>query len=413
MPESRMFRYRLVEFCRILNTILIVKFTIFITAREKFIHCLVQVANEEDMVPLTELLTSADNLKSKRQKIRATNPMRSSKNQPLLHEIINLLQSTSHPINADLIQRATVIKHSNRAIASNKPRKKDNIPMYEPAINVLHTLNNLNQISHGKYMASDADNLIPTSANSAHRNSTASTSHFTQRSSSTDALDVERLRINSRFYSECIHYLVNYGRHVDILNYLMRQKQIIKALNYIIVMQVSPEQFIQLVVVPHLKRGKLESIINAMIEIDETLIIWKLYIIQICHMLEKRNHWNSLYQLQLLLKDTVRASMTCVKFYTSKCSTYQDLRNNAFHLVNAQKHLRSELELCQWEEIRLKSKKPEENVSLAMKMDSKSLNQHINTICRQIEAAKFLAKCEDSGRDTVKLLPKVCVMVPS
>lgn len=229
----------------------------------------------------------------------------------------------------------------------------------------------------------------------------------THRNSIVEPLDMDKLRTNQRFYSECMHYLINYGRHVDILNFLVRHKQTSKALNYVILMQVTPEQFIHVVVVPYLKRGKLDSIISTMIEVDETLVIWKSYIIQICHMLEKRNHWNSLYQVQLLLKDTVRASMTCVKFYTMKCGSYQDLRNNAFHLQNAEKHLRSELELSQWEEIQLQPKKPEESLSLAMKMDSKSLNQHINTICRQMEAAKFLAKCEDDGKDTIKLLPKV------
>ena len=40
-------------------------------------------------------------------------------------------------------------------------------------------------------------------------------------------------------------------------------------------------------------------------------------------------------------------------------------------------------------------------------MDSKSLNQHINTICGQIEASKFLAQCEENGKETVSLIPKV------
>lgn len=273
--------------------------------------------------------------------------------------------------------------------------------MHEPAINILHTLSNLRQISQGKFMSNDVELPLP------NVSATVTSATSAKALKNATPIDMDKLHANPRFYSECVYYLVSYGRHLDILNFLVRQKQIIKALNYIIMMQVSPEQFIQIVVMPYLRKGKLDAIVTAMIDIDETLIIWKNYIGQICHTLEKRNNWNSLYQVQLLLKDTVRASMTCVRFYTMKCSTYQELRNNAFHLMNAQKHLKSELELCQWEEISVKSKKPEENISLAMKMDSKSLNQHINTICRQMEAAKFLAKCEESGRETVKLLPKV------
>lgn len=364
-------------------------------AREKLVHCLTQVASDKDLTPISDLFNSTENLKVKKPTLRIVNPMRLSKNQPLLQEIITLLQSTSHPLHSDLIQRATMIKHSNRAIASNKPRKKENIPTHEPAINILHTLTNLQQIAQGKYTASEMQTSMTSSTN---RNITV------------EPLDMNKLRKNQRFYAECVYYLVNYGRHMDILNFLVRHKETLKVLNYVIIMQVTPEQFIQFVIVPYLKRGKLDTILNTMIEIDDTLVIWKNYIIQICHMLEKRNYYNSLYQVQLLLKDTVRASMTCVKFYTMKCSTYQDLRNNAFHLLNAEKHLRSELEMCKWEEIQVASKKYEDIIPLAMKMDLKSLNQHINTICRQIEAAKFLAKSEDDGKETIKLLPKVSLL---
>lgn len=376
-------------------------FNIVFAAREKFALCLMTTGTEDDMVPLTELLSTPDNLKKKRTQ-RLSNPMRASKNQQLLHDILNLLQTTCHPINADLIQRATVIKHSHRSIASSKSRKKENIPLHEPAINILHTLSNLQKIAQGKFASSDSD--LPLSNSTAAAIAASFKSHRPP-----TPIDMDKLQTNPRFYAECVYYLVNYGRHMDILNFLVRQKQTIKALNYIILMQVPPEQFIQLVVTPYLRTGKLDVIIMSMIDIDETLVIWKNYIIQICHTLEKRNNWNSLYQVQLLLKDTVRASMTCVRFYTMKCNTYRELQDNAFHLMNAQRHLKSELELCQWEEISVRPKKPEENLSLAMKMDSKSLNQHINTICRQMEAVKFLAKCEESGRETVKLLPKVLI----
>lgn len=148
-------------------------------------------------------------------------------------------------------------------------------------------------------------------------------------------------------------------------------------------------------------------IIQQMIDMDATLMMWKDYIIQICLMLEKRNLMNSLYQVQLLLKDTIRASMTCVRFYAINCTAYQDLRNNVHHLMNAQQHLKSELELCQWEEIKAQNKRTDENTSFVMKMEPKLLNQHINTIWLQIDASKFLGNCEESGKETLSLIPKV------
>lgn len=270
--------------------------------------------------------------------------------------------------------------------------------MHEPAVNILHTLSNLKNISQGKY------------AVKTHKPAAVAAMTSTENGNVSPTGDHEPIfGINTRFYTESLFYLIGYGLHVDVLRFLIKHQQIVKALKYSLLLQIPSEQFIQTIILPHLKIGKLRTIVEHMIDMDDTLIVWKEYIIKTCLLMEKRRLFNSLYQMQLLLQDTVRASMTCVKFYTMGCTTYQELKNNAFHLVNAQKHLKSELELCQWEEIKVSSgtRRPDENQSLVMKMDAKSLNQHINTIWMQVEAAKFLAKCEDNGKETVKLIPKV------
>lgn len=368
--------------------------SIFFLAREKFNHCLTRTCYDEDRHQIIELLTLDDSsVKNARKEYSFQTTMRPAKLQPLLQEIINVLETTCHPLHSDVLQKATVISQSNRSLASIKSRKKENIPIHEPAVNILHTLANLKNISQGKYTIKTHKpilNLMQTLENGNHLTFTDSDPH-------------------SRFYGECMYYLVSYGRHIDILRFLTKYKQIIKALKYTLLLQIQAEQFIQTIILPHLKIGMLNIIIEHMIEMDETIIVWKEYIIKTCLLLEKKRLFNSLYQMQLVLKDTVRASMTCVKFYTMGSSTYQELCNNGFHLINAQKHLKSELELCQWEEIKVHSKRPEENLSLVMKMDSKSLNQHINTIWRQIEAAKFLAECEENDKETVKLIPKVII----
>lgn len=323
---------------------------------------------------------------------------RAAKVQPLLQEIIAVLETTCHPLHSDVLQKATIISQSNRSLASIRSRKKENIPMHEPAVNILHTLSNLKQISMGKYVVKTHKPAAVCAMSSSENGNVSPTG------------DHEPIfGIKTRFYTESLYYLIGYGLHVDVLRFLIKYQQIVKALKYTLLLQIPSEQFIQTIILPHLKNGKLRTIVEHMIDMDDTLIVWKEYIIKTCLLLEKRRLYNSLYQMQLLLQDTVRASMTCVKFYTMGCATYQELKNNAFHLVNAQKHLKSELELCQWEEIKLASgtRRPDENQSLVMKMDAKSLNQHINTIWMQIEAAKFLAKCEESGKDTVKLIPKV------
>lgn len=321
-----------------------------------------------------------------------------AKTQPLLLEILAVLEATCHPLHSDVLHKATAISQSNRSLASIKSRKKENLPIHEPAVNILHTLSNLRQISQGKYS-------IKT-----HR-TIGLTNILNENGNALFASDLDQHGPHSRFYSESIFYLISYGRHADILRFLIKYKQVAKALKYTLQLHIPWEQFIQTIIIPYTKSGRLNVIIQQMIDMDETLMMWKEYIIQICLMLEKKNLLNSLYQVQLLLKDTVRASMTCVRFYTMGCESYQDLKNNAHHLWNAQKHLKSELELCQWEEIKVQTKRFDENLSLVMKMDSKSLNQHINTIWLQIDTSKFLANCEENDKPTAQLIPKVKLLL--
>lgn len=313
------------------------------------------------------------------------------KTQPLLLEIVSVLEATCHPLPDDVLQKASIISQSHRSLASSKSRKMENLPIHEPAVNILHTLSNLKNISHGKYSLKTHRTIEIADALNAQGN----------------ALFAEHHGPHSRFYAESIFYLVSYGRHLDTLNFLIKYKQVAKALRLTLLLHIPWEHFQQTVIVPHLKAGRLGWIVQQMIDMDVTMLKWKEYIVQTCLMLEKRNMLNSLYQVQLLLKDTVRAAMTCVRFYSKDCVSYQDLRSNGHHLMDAQKHLKSELELCQWEEIKAQTRRTDECVALVMKMDSKSLNQHINTIWLQLDAAKFLAQCEENGKETANIISKV------
>lgn len=345
-----------------------------------------------DRREIIHFLTTDEQTAKSQKPFHFKSTARSPKVQPLLSEILHILESTCHPVNSDVLFKSSTFSQSNRSLLSLKFGKKEKYPVHEPAVNILHTLSNLKQISHGKYSVKTHRTLGLTGIDDMN---------------SLFASDSEQHGLQSRFYTESIYYLASYGRHVDVLRFLIKYKQITKALKYSLFLVIPADQFIQTIIIPHLKSGRLNVIINLMTEMDNTLMMWKDYIIQICLMLEKRNLLNSLYQVQLLLKDTIRASMTCVRFYTVNCVAYQDLRNNTHHLMNAQQHLKSELELCQWEEIKTQPKRPDENQSFVMKMDSKSLNQHINTIWLQIDASKFLAQCEENGKETVSLIPKV------
>lgn len=268
--------------------------------------------------------------------------VRSSKVQPLLFEILTILETTCHPVNSNLLRKSPSLSHSSRSLSSFKLGRREKYPIHEPAVNILHTLSNLKQISHGKYSVKTHQTLGLTGM---------------ENMSSLFASDSEQHGLHSRFYTESIFYLVRYGRHIDILRFLVKYKQVTKALKYSRFLAIPADQFIQMIIMPYLKSGRMNVIIQKMIDMDATLMIWKEYIIQICLMLERRNLLNSLYQVQLLLKDTIRAAMTCVRFYAVNCTAYQDLRNNSHHLANAEQHLKSEL-LNFWQHAKRMEKRP-------------------------------------------------------
>lgn len=311
----------------------------------------------------------------------------------MLDEILNILEVSCHSHQPEVIARASVIKDSNTSLASNRSKKREQIPLHEPALNILHTLLSLKNVTRGIYDGNSCDK--PLSSN---------------KKNNLESKKCRKLIKCSRFYDECLYYLTRYGSHNSILTFLIKNEQLVTALKYFLYQNVDADTFINVIFLPFLINGKVEIIINLLMDMDDTLLLWKEVIIKTCCYLEHKGLLNSLYHLQILLKDPVRASMTCVKFYSMNCSTYQELQNNSFHLMNAQKHLQTELELCQWEEISVPnppSNVTEESKSILMKMDSRTLNSHINTIWRQMEVTKFLAKCEQNGCDTVALLAKI------
>lgn len=318
---------------------------------------------------------------------------RPAKSPPMLDEILNILEVSCHSHQPEVIARASVIKDSNTSLASNRSKKREQIPLNEPALNIMHTLSNLKSVTRGTYDRNSSQK--PLSSN---------------KKTVLETKKCRKLIRCSRFYDECLYYLTRYGSHNSILTFMIKNDQLVTALKYFLYQNVDADSFINVIFLPFLINGKVEIIINLLMDMDETLLLWKEVIIKTCCYLEHKGLLNSLYHLQILLKDPVRASMTCVKFYSMNCSSYQELQNNSFHLMNAQKHLQTELELCQWEEISVPSAPTivtEESQSILMKMDSRTLNSHINTIWRQMEVTKFLSKCEQNGCDTVALLGKI------
>lgn len=293
---------------------------------------------------------------------------RPTRSPPLLEEILKIIESTliSTP-QPETLARASIIRSSNSSLNSIRSKRKQTVVLHEPAVNIMNTLSNLKQVAKGNY---------------------------TELRSHNSKIYIKKKTI-SRVFEETLHYILTYGSHVDIINFFIQKNDDLpSALKYFILQNVENEIFIQHIFFKYLKSGRVPELIDQLFEIDDRLLIWKETLIATCRYLESKNLLNSLYQLQVLLKDPVRASMTCVKFYSMNCSNFRELNANAFHLHNANKHLQTELDLCQWENISVEKKKTHDKLSFLMQMDARTLNGHISTINKQIDVSKFLARCE-------------------
>ncbi|XP_020279494.1 uncharacterized protein LOC109852609 isoform X2 [Pseudomyrmex gracilis] len=346
-------------------------------AREKFHHCLDKMVYEDvdDWVVLsysrepieknniestTETTTSSvtkrkktlDERKSesdghsKRSEYSRCRPL---KDPPLLTEILQILDNLSI--------------HRFRAQNSSQSRS-------DAAQEILQTLNSLKAVTQNQF---NVKHMIPTN--------------------------------QTIYYQESLYYLSTYGSSSSILQFFLKHKEFDKCMAYILENDLECELFLNAVYLHCLKNGDIERLHDAMKAKDPSLLAWRKYLIFACHFMEKKQHWHILYQIQLFMRDCIRASMTCIRFYTNEANTYSDLYNRMHLLQDAQKHLESELQIESLSKRRRSvSSIHSGQAVLTMEMEPSEIDRHINTICRQTEIAKFLANCEKEGRTTSEFL---------
>lgn len=324
---------------------------------------------------------------------------RPHKSPALLLEILNVLKiSNQHP-NPKTTERIAQIRHSNNSLSSiNKKNGRNDIPVNEPSVHIINALVNIQNIKNGRYaLQSKTVNDIMN-----ERNVT---------------IDPEQeysiIKWNiSIIFKESMYYLITYGSHYDILMYLIGCNELRMALKYLLSQcgNSSQELFIQCFYITYLGNGRIQELFYHLEEFDETFVKWKQCIIGICRYFETKKHLNCLYQLQQLIKDPIRASMSCRMFYEMNAVCYSDLRLNNYHLENALKHLQTELDLFQWEEIKNIPDQPtssQDRISLVMKRNPRNLNIYISLIQDQIEVTQFFANAEDAGCNVIEIMLQV------
>ncbi|XP_014614411.1 PREDICTED: uncharacterized protein LOC106792487 [Polistes canadensis] len=345
----------------------------FEQAREKFLRCLDKIAQDDidgwEVLPYPKELTSknmenVDEAKiiSKRTKSYALEE-KNSPNQKKI-ECIKSRPIKDPPLLTEILQILDNLNTNNYYI-NYSYQKTDGMQ------EILSVINNLKAISQGqltiKHVHTFEENI---------------------------------------YYKESLYYLLTYGSYNSILEFYLKHKEFNKCLDYILENNLEPELFFTAVYTHCLRTGNAEKLQETMKTKDPSLLLWKRYLIYVCHCLEKKQSFYILYQLQLFMKDCIRASMTCIRFYTNQATTYTDLCNRAHLLIDAQKHLESELTVGGFSKKRRKSTSSyySNHDVFIMEMEPSEIDKHINTISRQMEIAKFLGNAEKEGRSPNEFL---------
>lgn len=119
---------------------------------------------------------------------------------------------------------------------------------------------------------------------------------------------------------------------------------------------------------PSLRTGDFYHLIDHMLSLERIQHKLTPYYGSIGKYLEKNTFLNTLYDFQILMKDYVRACMSCLCFFTRHCQNYADLFNNINYLSKARKHLEQYLEIS----------------SLKQFGANTQLNSKQNSLCKQI-----------------------------
>ncbi|XP_076098495.1 uncharacterized protein LOC143068375 isoform X2 [Mytilus galloprovincialis] len=206
-------------------------------------------------------------------------------------------------------------------------------------------------------------------------------------------------------FKECLYYLKTYASFNIIIDFYRRNGYWMKAVQYILDHKCSSEVFVEALLVPAISCGEWAKLVDQMVMTDPSLERWNLYLKSTCKYLLKQKLHYILYEFQLVMKDFVRAAMTCITcFYQRGAESYIDLAERISFLYKAHNHLQSYMDPSQWGSVSRplpqgpKSGSRERSIesntdSGVLIQTEEQVGKHLKTISIQIEVTKFLHHC--------------------
>ncbi|CAN9501956.1 unnamed protein product [Ophioblennius macclurei] len=201
-----------------------------------------------------------------------------------------------------------------------------------------------------------------------------------------------------RIHEECLYYLNTYGTHLALVSYYMRRDCVSEALAHLINKECPDEVFLEGVLQPSLERGRLGALQGILEKLDPALESCSRYLMASCQFLQRRRYFHCLYQLQQFMTDHVRAAMTCIRFFTHGADSYLQLGEQQRWLARAKEHLKTYLQEQQGRSGGGGSRRRSQVNSFRKTMSSSDVSRHVTTIELQLEATRFLHRCEKANK---------------
>lgn len=214
--------------------------------------------------------------------------------------------------------------------------------------------------------------------------------------------------VESVVYKECTHYLRTYGTYGDHLKFLLKNGYWNKALKFVIDHRCSPDVFVESILQPALQGGEMTRLIEQLLMHDSSLDQWMPHLTASCRYLLKNKRFHVLYNLQIFMKDFLRAAMTCINhFYQQGAQSYLDLASRLQFLFIAQEHMQAFLDPLKWGAVRHPTVSPitppagespprvqtTQQMGSQMCMSKEDITRNLRLIALQIEVTQFLEQC--------------------
>ncbi|XP_071963696.1 zinc finger FYVE domain-containing protein 26-like [Antedon mediterranea] len=183
---------------------------------------------------------------------------------------------------------------------------------------------------------------------------------------------------------QCKWYIETFGTHLLMVEFYMKHDYLPKALLYIIAKKCDASVFIEGIIITCVKEGGIYKLHEQMMLVDSSLNMWSKYLTATCRYLSSKRYMHVLYQFQVFMKDYVRASMTCIRFFQDHVKSYADLFERLHYLDTAKHHLK------------MVSDSRGSSPGHQMSLSASDVAKHIKTIEMQLEVTKCLHQVEQS-----------------